>query len=237
MLVFQDSMLIYGGMTENDADDSLWSFNVTSIRWSKVCRNVKCALWCSLEPRLKQTAFLYSLIVEWDFCGRVSDVLRKGVPQYYRFQRYWTFHLSPRSCTFLTKGICYLRFKWNSSTLKIVPQARGCIWDKGTRGYVERPFLFLSCIAIGLMLDCVWYLHPISKPRVNKFPLNSLLLQAALTWVLPSPSGQGVSILLTRAYQLCPERWRMVLHPKRLFLQRLVTVFDILLWYQPTSYL
>lgn len=41
-------MLIYGGMTENGADGSLWSFNVTSLRWSKVCTNVKCVfnvLW------------------------------------------------------------------------------------------------------------------------------------------------------------------------------------------------
>lgn len=29
-------MLIYGGLTQNGADDSLWSFNVTSLRWSKV---------------------------------------------------------------------------------------------------------------------------------------------------------------------------------------------------------
>jgi len=35
-------MLIYGGMTENGTDDSLWSFNVTSLRWSKVWTNVKC---------------------------------------------------------------------------------------------------------------------------------------------------------------------------------------------------
>ena len=42
VFVFQDSMLIYGGKTENGADDSLWSFNVTSVRWSKVCTNVEC---------------------------------------------------------------------------------------------------------------------------------------------------------------------------------------------------
>lgn len=34
-------MLVYGGMTDNGADDSLWSFNVTSLRWNKVRTNVK----------------------------------------------------------------------------------------------------------------------------------------------------------------------------------------------------
>ncbi|XP_078380393.1 multiple epidermal growth factor-like domains protein 8 isoform X1 [Oculina patagonica] len=31
-----DSMLIYGGLTQNGADDSLWSFNLTSLRWNKL---------------------------------------------------------------------------------------------------------------------------------------------------------------------------------------------------------
>ena len=29
-------MLIYGGLTKRGTDDSLWSFNVTTLRWNKV---------------------------------------------------------------------------------------------------------------------------------------------------------------------------------------------------------
>ena len=36
----QDAMLIYGGLTEYGADDSLWLFNVTTRRWNKVIDNV-----------------------------------------------------------------------------------------------------------------------------------------------------------------------------------------------------
>ena len=32
----QDSMLIYGGQTENGADKSLWLFNVTTLQWNEV---------------------------------------------------------------------------------------------------------------------------------------------------------------------------------------------------------
>ena len=29
-------MLVYGGQTKNGADQSLWQFNVTTLRWTKV---------------------------------------------------------------------------------------------------------------------------------------------------------------------------------------------------------
>ncbi|KAJ7326013.1 Multiple epidermal growth factor-like domains protein 8 [Desmophyllum pertusum] len=34
-----DAMLIYGGLTEYSADDSLWLFNVTTLRWNKLTSN------------------------------------------------------------------------------------------------------------------------------------------------------------------------------------------------------
>ena len=34
-------MLIYGGLTKRGTDDSLWSFNVTTLRWNKVTGTFK----------------------------------------------------------------------------------------------------------------------------------------------------------------------------------------------------
>ena len=87
-------MLIYGGMTETGADDSLWSFNVTSLRWSKVCTNVKCAF-----------IVLWSFVEEGDFSGRIPDALRKRAPPVSRFSALLNdvLMLSSRSCALLSQ--------------------------------------------------------------------------------------------------------------------------------------
>ena len=142
--VFQDSMLIYGGMTENGTEDSLWSFNITSLRWSKVCTNVKCVLNVQWSHDWNKLHFCRALSWSETFLveSRTCLVAEKSSSVLWFSVMCWSFHL-------VLEPSCYLRFKyWNSSMA-----LESCTTSQ--RDYPKRPSLYLSCITIGLVLDCV----------------------------------------------------------------------------------
>lgn len=105
-------MLVYGGMTENGADDSLWSFNITSLRWSKVRTNVKCAFNVKLSHDCNSLHFCgalswsESVLIE----SRTCLVAEKSF--YCGSQRYIERCVDPFTSFLylLNNRICYLRF-------------------------------------------------------------------------------------------------------------------------------